>query len=124
MNSIELDLYPIDFNVVSNKSCLGRILRTLVIVAFFIFFTYFSPFSSGISKLISFLLLFGGMFIADTYIRKLYSDWPKKKYFAGKITFESNKIIISNETVTQLLINDCKELVLFYDHYTGYSVNS
>jgi hypothetical protein len=71
------------------------------------------------------VLIFGSIFISEKYIRKLFPDWPKKKLFVGTISFSENQIIVNSiHKNIELNLNDCSEMILFYDHYKGYTASS
>lgn len=124
IDHLELNLYPNDFNVESNQSCLGRILRSIVLVAILLLIAIYTPFSDKTLNLIQIIVLFGGMFIADRYIRRLYTDWPNNKKFIGKMTLEKNRIKVLIEGDEEIHeIDNYTEIVIFSDHYTGFTIN-
>jgi hypothetical protein len=121
---LELNIYRKDFNVQSNKSCLGRILRTIVVIAFLLLFLFFIPREDGVTKFIGFLIFYGGMYIGDKYFRRFYPDWPSKEKFIGKMILEKTQIkaiIEGHEEIYDL--NNIQEMVVFHDQYTGYVIN-
>ncbi len=125
MNSVTVNLFHEDINVARNFGVLHRILSALVIPVLLIGFGFLIPTRSEVSPLIILVLVFGSIFISEYYIRKLFPDWPKKKLFAGKITFSKNKIIVnSNHKNIELRLSECSEMILFYDHYKGYTSSS
>ena len=123
---LSLNLYKEDFNVSQDTGCLGiflGILITLLLAITFgiLFFEY------RYSKIIAFIIIATGILFSKFLIRKLYPDWPKSKNFIGKLKLSSEEIEICSEVYKhQLQINECKELLFFFDHYKGFSsgVNS
>jgi hypothetical protein len=124
IEQLELNVYPKDFNVQSNKSCLGRIIRSIVIAGIVLLVAIFAPISNRSLILIEILVLIGGIIIADRYVRRLYPDWPNKKKFIGKMILEKNRIKVFIEENEEILeLSNYAEIVIFFDHYTGYSIN-
>lgn len=124
MITLELKLYQTDFNVQSNYGSLNRILRSIIIPCLVAGLIILYPVSKELVILMSFCIVIGGMYLADTYLRKIYPDWPNSNKFIGTITLSENMITINkkNENI-ELSISECNELVLFADHYTGYVSN-
>ena len=65
------------------------------------------------------------LYLSDKYLRKLYPDWPKQKNFIGEIAFAPHSIEIkSSEAFIHLELDQCKEFLIFWDHYVGYGNSS
>lgn len=123
--NVEFFLFKDDFNVARNFGVLHRILSSLVIPVLFLVYVFLIPTRSEFSPLIILVLIFGSIFISEKYIRKLFPDWPKKKLFVGTITFSENQIIVNSiHKNLELSLIDCSEMILFYDHYNGYTASS
>lgn len=118
---LSLNLYKEDFDVVQNNGCFGRILRTIIVLFLALYIGLL--FENNITTWLVFTCItFGGSYIADIYIRKLYPDWPKKRNFTGKLIISQQNITINSEKRNlNLLISECKELIFFFDQYSGYS---
>ncbi len=67
------------------------------------------------------LAFFGFVILADKYGRKIYSDWPKRKYMKGEVTFETTKIHVVLDEEREFDRSEIGELIFFYDHYAGWS---
>ena len=128
MRSLELNLYREDFDVTSNYSFLNRILQSISIPLIFLGIMLAIPKLPESSTFICIAVLFGVtiayLYLSDRYLRKMYPDWPKPENFVGKITLAPDFITITQENQEiRLSISDCQELLIFSNHFTGYSAN-
>ncbi len=122
MSIVKLNLYRNDFNVLSSHGFLNRILRSIFVTLLAVGVITLIPASIEIRTLILIVILIGGVFISDKYLRRIFPDWPKSKKFIGTISFSVDSISIMEEHhVTKLSLTECIELVIFIDHYTGYT---
>lgn len=111
--------------MLSNYSCLNRILRTIILVFIATILVVVIPMSKSFAIFIMLTIIFGGMLIADRFLRKVYSDWPHSKNFEGSIIFTEKQIEINREDSScSLRLSDCSELLFFTDHFAGYTVNN
>lgn len=123
--NVEFQLYKTDFNIIRNFGVLNRILGALAIPVLFLGYVFLIPTRSEISPLIILVLVFGSILISEYYIRKLLPDWPKQKLFVGTITFYENQIMVNSDLKNmELQLRECSEMILFYDHYIGYTASS
>lgn len=67
-------------------------------------------------------LMFGFVFVADKYGPRLYSDWPKRKYMKGEVTFETTRIHILLGEEREFDLAEVSEMVFFFDHYLDWSL--
>lgn len=124
MIPLELKIYRTDFNVQSNYGSLNRILRSIIITCLVVVLIILIPVSKELAILMSLCIVIGGMYLSDAYLRKIYPDWPNSNKFIGTITFSENLITINKENENiELSINECNELVIFVDHYSGFVSN-
>lgn len=125
MISLKLTLYQNDFKVHTNFGGFHRILRSIFIACLVVISSIILvPVSKELAFFISLIILIVSLNITDTYLRKIYPDWPNSNKFIGTIIFSENLITINtqNENI-ELLITDCNELMLFIDHFSGFKAN-
>lgn len=127
MDSLKLvlNIYPRDFNILANYSCLHRIVRTLVLVFIAGLVLMVLKLPQPGATLIGLGIILGGAYVSDHIFRKKYADWPHPSKFNGKITFTADGFTVdSSDNTTQYSLSDCVELVFFSDHFAGYLYSS
>lgn len=63
------------------------------------------------------------LILIDKYLRNYYPDWPKEKNFIGEINFSKESISIEKPNlIKSIKLDTIKELIVFYDGYTGFSL--
>ncbi len=124
MNSVELNLYRDDINVLSDHGCLARIARSVVVAIITLLVVQSLPVSREARGIVFVVLLLSLLFVTDKYIRRLYPDWPKPSNYAGTITFTLDEITITKpDERLAIALTHINTFLLFYDHYCGFRNN-
>jgi hypothetical protein len=117
---VKLKLYSKSHEICKDYGYLHRVLRSIAATLFFFALTILLRNVQHMIFLV-FLALFGFVILADKYGRRIFSDWPKRKYMEGEITFETTRIHVLLGEEKVLDSSEIAELIFFYDQYTGWS---
>lgn len=116
---VELNLYPVNFNVTRNLFWVPRLLNIPVSLIWI-----FLSAKLQIATPWSILLLFGMVILVLKYVRHLMPDWPKEKLFTGKISFDEDQIIVQENINQNISKDSIMEFILFIDYYKDFSIGA